>query len=54
MPVYDFVCLDCAREFTLVLSMRDHERKDVSCPHCHSKRVEQLVTSCEVVTSRKS
>jgi putative FmdB family regulatory protein len=54
MPVYDFVCLDCGKEFTLVLSIREHDRKDVSCPHCRSKMVEQLVTTCEVVTSRKS
>jgi len=54
MPIYEFDCLECGREFRLVLSLREYEEKKVSCPHCKSKKVEQLVTSCEVVTSRKS
>lgn len=54
MPVYTFACLDCGKEFTLVLSLHDYERKHVSCPHCKSKAIEQLVTTCEVITSRKS
>ena len=54
MPVYEFVCLECGKEFTLVLSVQAHDRKDVGCPHCQSRAVEQLVTTCEVVTSRKS
>jgi putative FmdB family regulatory protein len=54
MPTYEFDCLKCGRKFTLVLSLRDHEKENVSCPRCKSKKVEQLVTSCQVVTSRKS
>lgn len=54
MPTYEFGCLDCGREFTLVLSLSEYERRDVSCPHCKSKRIERLVTTCEVITSRKS
>jgi len=54
MPVYEFVCLECGREFTLVLSVHEYERRDVSCPQCRSKMIERLVTSCEVITSKKS
>jgi putative FmdB family regulatory protein len=54
MPIYEFDCLKCGREFKLVLSLREYEKKNVSCPRCKSKKVEQFVTSCEVVTSRKS
>jgi putative FmdB family regulatory protein len=54
MPMYEFACLDCGREFTLILSLREYERKDVSCPQCKSKSIERLVTTCEVITSRKS
>ncbi len=54
MPVYEFVCLDCGREFTLVLSIRDYERKESVCPHCKSKAIERLVTTCEVITAKKS
>ena len=54
MPVYDFHCADCGKEFTLVLHVEDWERHDVRCPRCKSHHVEQAVTAFQVVTSRKS
>ncbi len=54
MPIYDFACLECGKEFSLVLTLKQHEQKDVACPHCKSKQVERLVTTCEVITSKKS
>jgi putative FmdB family regulatory protein len=54
MPIYEFACLDCGKEFALVPSLRDYEKGSVSCPYCRSKLIERLVTACEVVTSRKS
>jgi putative FmdB family regulatory protein len=54
MPVYEYACLECGKEFTLLLSVVDRDRKAVRCPDCKSDRIEQLVTTCEVVTGRKS
>lgn len=54
MPFYEFACLDCGKEFSAVLSLREHDRKAAACPRCKSKRVEQLVTTCEVITAKKS
>ncbi len=54
MPFYEFACLACGKEFTVVLSVKEHDRKTVSCPKCRSKLVEQLVTTCEVITGKKS
>jgi putative FmdB family regulatory protein len=54
MPIYEFVCLDCSKEFSLVLSLHGYENKEFACPHCKSKRLESLITACSVVTSRKS
>jgi len=55
MPPYEFDCLDCGREFTLILSVQDYEnKKKITCPGCGSDKVERLVTSCQVVTARKS
>lgn len=54
MPVYEYACLDCGKEFTVVLSLRDHELTHATCPECQSKAVEQLASTCQVVTSRKS
>ncbi len=54
MPVYEFTCLSCGKEFHLVLSLRNYELKQYACPGCHSKELERRLTSLQVVTSRKS
>jgi len=53
MPVYDYVCQDCHKTFELVLTLQEHE-KEIKCPHCSSKNVEQEVTAFFAVGSKKS
>jgi putative FmdB family regulatory protein len=54
MPVYEFACLECGKEFSRVLAVREHEDTHVSCPYCQSKAIERLVTTCETITPKKS
>jgi putative FmdB family regulatory protein len=54
LPVYEFHCGKCGKEFTLVLSVKQYERKEFACPDCKAVEVEQLITSAQVITSRKS
>lgn len=54
MPIYEFACLDCGKDFSLTLTLREYEHVHAVCPHCKSTVIERLVTSCEVVTARKS
>ncbi len=54
MPRYDYICLDCQKEATVSLSLKDHERRSVTCPACGSKRMEQLIANVAARTSRKS
>jgi putative FmdB family regulatory protein len=54
MPRYEFACLACGGEFTAELSSKERNRLAVACPHCKSTMVEQLVTTCEVITVKKS
>lgn len=54
MPIYEFLCHSCGKEFTEVLTLTEYENKQVVCPQCGSKEVEQAVAACSVVTSRKS
>lgn len=54
MPMYEYKCLDCGKEATLALSMKDHDSRAVQCPSCKSKRMEQLFTGVMAKTSRKS
>jgi putative FmdB family regulatory protein len=54
MPMYDYRCLDCGKETTLSLSLKDHAGGSATCPSCQSKRLEQLVSTVMAKTSRKS
>ena len=53
MPVYDYVCLDCHKEFEKVLTLTEHDGQIV-CPHCGSKNVDQEAKAFFAVTSKKS
>ncbi len=54
MPTYDYRCQGCGEEFSLVMSISEHDRKRVSCPQCKGRKVEQLVSGFTTITSRKS
>ena len=54
MPMYEYKCLDCGKEATLSLSMKEHDSGTAACPSCKSTRLEQLFTSVMAKTSRKS
>ena len=52
MPVYDYLCNDCHKEFEKVLSLNEHDQ--IRCPHCGSGNVEQEAKAFFAVTSKKS
>jgi len=54
MPMYDYKCQDCGKEFHLALSLKDHESGAAKCPSCGSKKLEQEITGFVAKTSRKS
>src|SRR5713101_5446546 len=45
MPAYEYYCRPCDRTFTVVMSLTEHEAKQVECPHCHGVQVEQLLST---------
>jgi putative FmdB family regulatory protein len=53
MPVYEYICQQCNREFEKVLTLQEHEAT-VTCPHCGSKEVTQEPAAFYAVTSSKS
>jgi len=53
MPVYDYLCHDCHKEFERVLTLTEHEGQ-VACPYCGSKNVEQRWVEFYAVTAKKS
>jgi putative FmdB family regulatory protein len=58
MPEYDYHCEHCQNDFTVDLSISEHERKDknreIHCPKCDSDSVKHVIGLISVVTSRKS
>ena len=54
MPVYDYICNDCKRSFETVLTLAEHDKERISCPHCGSKNVEQEAAEFFAVTGKKS
>lgn len=48
MPIYEFSCDQCGREFEeLVLS----QKEDVACPDCHSVEVKKLMSAASFKSS---
>jgi len=54
MPAYDYYCRPCDRIFTVVMSLTEHETKQLECPHCHGTQVEQQLSTFIAKTSKKS
>ncbi len=54
MPVYEFSCLKCNKQFEIVRPIARFDSKKVKCPSCGSGRVERRWTSVFAVTSKKS
>jgi putative FmdB family regulatory protein len=54
MPSYEYRCPKCRKKFTLILSIAEHDAGKGKCPKCGGKKLEQLITTFQVKTSRKS
>lgn len=54
MPKYDYRCLNCDKEFTVTMSIEEHDKKKVTCPACGSEKVEQKRSPFYAITSKKS
>ncbi len=42
MPIFEFCCQDCCKEFEKLVFGND----EVECPYCHGKKVEKLMSAC--------
>lgn len=56
MPTYEYACRDCKKEFAVVHSIKEFEKKEkkVTCPHCKSDNTARRFTAFYAKTSKKS
>ena len=57
MPIYEFLCQKCGKDFVFSSSISDYERKrkeGFQCPGCGSSEVVQQVSSFQIKTAKKS
>ena len=53
MPTYEFVCEDCGKSFSVILSLAEYEKRQAECPKCGSKTLNQQITAFQAITSKK-
>lgn len=54
MPVYEYKCDKCGETFSLVMGIKEKDKKKVECPKCGSDRVKPVYSTFFAVTSKKS
>ena len=54
MPLYEYFCKNCDENFTVTMTIAEHEKKNVKCPKCKGKKVVPQFRSFYAKTSRKS
>ena len=54
MPTYEYGCRQCGKEFSLVMTMAEHDRNKVVCPEFRSRKVDRRFSTFYARTSKKS
>ena len=54
MPHYEYLCTECNKKFSVVLTLDEHEKGKVKCPKCGGTKVEQEWAAFYATTSKKS
>ncbi len=53
MPIYEYLCNECKREFSELILKSDEVRK-IRCKYCHSRKLSKLVSSFRVHQTEES
>jgi putative FmdB family regulatory protein len=54
MPNYEYRCENCSTNFSIMMSMNEHEKGGLTCPACKQNRIIQQYSTFFAKTSKKS
>lgn len=54
MPNYEYKCVSCNKKFTLILTVKEYEKRKVKCIKCNSTKVKPMIGTFYAKTSKKS
>jgi putative FmdB family regulatory protein len=54
MPTYEYRCRACHESFSIRERISEYRPGQVTCPKCHSRDVERLMSDFYAKTARKS
>jgi putative FmdB family regulatory protein len=54
MPLYEFHCRRCQRDFEIRQSLNEHEAHRPACPYCGGRDIEPLLSPFFARTSHKA
>lgn len=54
MPVYEYFCDTCGKNFTIIMTIAEHDKGGVTCPACKGTSVVQRYSVFYAKTSKKS
>ena len=54
MPTYEYVCGDCGKKFSVIMTFAEHDKGLTACPKCKGRKVDQRFSAVFTKTSRKS
>jgi len=54
MPIYEYQCEECGKDFTVVMRISEHGQIEIKCEHCKSPKIHQKLSSFYAKTSKKS
>lgn len=49
MPFYNYVCMDCKKQFTNFFTFEEYGKKTVRCTHCGSVRAERRIGQIQTI-----
>jgi putative FmdB family regulatory protein len=54
MPLYEYRCNACQKEFAVTMSISERAKGHPACPHCGRREVQPLMGTFFAQTSKKS